>query len=508
MILGRSSTAGEAHMKKLEHTAARIWLAFAVIIVVGAGLRLFHLGNESLWTDELESWRQSSFSTIGDVIDKGVRLDTQPPAFQVILFAVEQSLGDTEQALRLPSVVFGILSIPAIFWIGRRWFSYREGLIAAFLMAVLWCPISYSQEARNYSLAMLAALLSSAFWAEVASSVKRESTVGIGAALGYVFTALLACYAHYYGLLLVALQGAGLLVLAAGKARPLRVAAYLYLAILVGYLPWIPAMIEQMSQTGRISWIHPPTLTAFPAYVSFLFNRSDLLAAAVLLLWAYLLYLKLRDHKETAGESWAALLWSSEFVLGYWLVIPLVLTWAFSILLTPIYTQRNLIISLPAAYLLLSRAIVKLPFRGWAKAGLVLLLGGSALFQMIFMMRYYRDPTKEQFREAVQYIISQSDPKRSSVIVGLTYYPDYFNYYFERFGSLERVELIAGETEDVAAFDDYVRLHDPERIWYIAAHMSPDPAFMEHLMDTLEPADEKRFLAAEVWLFRRTSTAP
>ncbi len=495
-------------MKELEHITPRIWLTVALIVLAGATLRLYHLGSESLWTDELESWRQSSFKTIGEVIDNGVRPDTHPPAFQIILFAVERSLGDTEQALRLPSAVFGILSILAIFWIGWRWFSYREGLIAAFLMAVLWCPISFSQEARNYSLVLLAALLSSALWAEVASSVKRESKVGIGTALGYIFTALLTCYSHYYGLLLVALQGIGLLTLAAGTARYLRTAALLYLAILVGYSPWVPSMVEQLSHTNLISWIDPPKLTAFPAYISFLFNRSKILAVVVLLLYAYLLYSKLRQHKETVGESRRALWGSSEFVLGYWLVVPLVLTWIFSSVRTPIYTQRNLIVSLPAAYLLLSRAIVKLPFRGWTKAGFVLVLGGVALYQMIFLVGYYRVPSKEQFREAVQYIIERTDPTRSRVIVGFAKHPDYFNYYFERFGSRERVELIAGEPEDVAAFDEYIRLHNPERIWYVAAHGSPSPALMEHLMATLELADTRKYQGAQVWMFRRASSTP
>jgi mannosyltransferase len=491
-------------MRRLGHLPVKIWLALALIVLGGATLRLYHLGSESLWSDELESWRQSHFNTIGEVLDYGVRPDTHPPAFQIILYVVEHSLGDSEQALRLPSAIFGILSILAIFWIGTRWFSYREGLISALLMAVLWCPIYFSQEARNYALVLLAALIASAFWAEVASSVQHDLSIGIGPAVGYVLSALLACYSHYYGLLLVALQCAGLLLLTAGKSRHLRVVAFLFLGIIVGYLPWIPSMLAQLSHSSLISWMRPPKVTAFPAFISFLFNRWQVLGAVVLLLYAYLFIWKLRRHAQTPSEGFAGLLTSSEFVLGYWLVIPLGLTWLFSVLQDPIYTQRNLIISMPAAYLLLSRAIVQLPFRGWARAGIVLLIAGSALYQMLFVTGYYLFPSKEQFREAVAYIIDHSDPQRSYAVIGYAYYPDYFNYYFERFGSPERVELIAGTMADKAALDNYLRLHPAERIWYVAAHKIPESAFIEHLTATLDLADTKKFMGAQVWLFRES----
>jgi mannosyltransferase len=495
-------------MRRLGHLPLRVWLALALIVLGGATLRLYHLGSESLWSDELESWRQSHFDTLGEVLDYGVRPDTHPPAFQIILFVVEHTLGDSEQALRLPSAIFGILSILVIFWIGARWFSYREGLIAALLMAVLWCPIYFSQEARNYALMLLAALLASAFWAEVANSIKHDLRVGIGESVGYVLTALFACYSHYYGLLLVILQCAALLILAAGKPRDLRLVAALFLGIFLGYLAWIPSAAAQVSHSSLISWMRAPKVTAFPAFISFLFNRWQVLGVMVLLFYAYLLIWRLRRHQQSVTEGVMGLLASGEFVLGYWLVIPLALTWLFSVLQDPIYTQRNLIVSMPAAYLLLSRAIVRLPLRGCIQAGIALVIAGSALYQMLFVMGYYRFPSKEQFREAVEYIINHTDSERSYAVVGYAYYPDYFNYYFERFGSPERVALIAGGAEDETAFDDYLRQHAPERVWYIAAHKPPESGFIEHLMATMELADAKKFLGAQVWLFRYAPANP
>ena len=116
------------------------WILLLVFILVGATLRLYALDGQSLWNDELESWRQSNFPTLDAVLTKGSIPDTHPPIFQITLFFVERYLGSSETLLRLPSAIAGILSIAAMFWLGTIAFGNEEGLISAFLTAVLWVP--------------------------------------------------------------------------------------------------------------------------------------------------------------------------------------------------------------------------------------------------------------------------------------------------------------------------------------------------------------------------------
>ncbi|MBW2494473.1 MAG: hypothetical protein JRE43_06945, partial [Deltaproteobacteria bacterium] len=75
------------------------------IILVGALLRFYGLGAQSLWSDELASWRQSHQASIADVIEVGVRPTPYPPAFQILLFFVEKHVGESEIALRVPSAI-------------------------------------------------------------------------------------------------------------------------------------------------------------------------------------------------------------------------------------------------------------------------------------------------------------------------------------------------------------------------------------------------------------------
>ncbi|MBW2495397.1 MAG: hypothetical protein JRE43_11645 [Deltaproteobacteria bacterium] len=49
------------------------------IALGGSALRFYGLDTQSLWSDELASWRQSHQETVSDVIEYGVRPTPYPP---------------------------------------------------------------------------------------------------------------------------------------------------------------------------------------------------------------------------------------------------------------------------------------------------------------------------------------------------------------------------------------------------------------------------------------------
>jgi len=476
-------------------------LALSLILLLGTVLRLYGLENQSLWNDELESWRQSSFDTPMEVLREGVIPNTHPPAFQLLLYGVVQYLGSRETLLRLPSAVSGVLAIFVIYLLGRRLFSHREGLLAAFFLAVLWAPIYFSQEARNYSMLLLLTELAAYFWLGLVLHSRDRMPWRRTDISGYILTALAACYTHQFGLLLIALQALASLLFAAMQRRNGKRYALVYTGIALGYLPWLPAMLEQLGHTQNISWIHPPDITAFPAFIAFALNRIKPMAILVLLLYLYLAIHFLVTLRRQEALAWGMMLLSPEALLAYWLLVPFAIVYLISLVWTPMLTQRNLIILLPPVYLLLARAITQLPFnRGW-KVGIALLLAGVPLYHMLFVQGYYRYPHKEQYREAVRYVIDRYSEESPSLIVGYAAYPEYFDYYFERFGSELRTALVAGKRGDVKTLTTLLTHAEPERLWYISAHKTPSAAFLELLEREMLLLDKKSFLGAEVRLF-------
>jgi mannosyltransferase len=193
-------------------------LTLLAIMLLGAALRFYGLGFQSLWGEELASWDFSNRETLSQVIQV-VWGGIHPPLYVLILRFAQWIFGDSQWALRFPSAFAGWLCILAIYFLGKRLYSEREGLVAALLLTVLWGPIYYSQEARAYSMLILLSILTSYFWWGVMVGLRYRRELPVREAALYVLCAVLCAYLDYFGLLLVVLQGAALAALAHGALR-------------------------------------------------------------------------------------------------------------------------------------------------------------------------------------------------------------------------------------------------------------------------------------------------
>jgi len=77
------------------------------------------------------------------------------PPLSFVASWVTLHLGHTPVALRLPSLLAGTLTIPAVYLLGTRTVGRRPALVAAALATVSPFMIFYSTEARAYGLLML-----------------------------------------------------------------------------------------------------------------------------------------------------------------------------------------------------------------------------------------------------------------------------------------------------------------------------------------------------------------
>src|SRR5439155_23985353 len=72
--------------------------------------------------------------------------------YALILHAWGGIAGDSELALRLPSAVLGIATVPILAWFAARWLGSSAAIPAAWLAAGSPFLVWYSQESRNYAL--------------------------------------------------------------------------------------------------------------------------------------------------------------------------------------------------------------------------------------------------------------------------------------------------------------------------------------------------------------------
>jgi mannosyltransferase len=479
--------------------------ALLLVLVVAATLRFGGLDAQSLWNDELSSWQQSHQESLADVIEHGVRPTPYPPAFQVLLYGVEETLGSSETALRLPSAIAGTLAVLVMFFTGRRLWGDREGLIAAALLAVSYQAVYYSQEARAYSLLLLCSLVSAHFWFGLVRALEAERRPDPGTAAGYFAGAVAAMYLHYFGLLLVGMQLAVLCALFAARPRQLVFCVCLALAVALAWVPWLPYFLEEFSQ-GH-SYLTAPGMHELRGYWRFLFfDRSELVRVVVASIFAAAALRWLWQRRDApARRPWRAWLTSPTALLLAWLVLPVAAAYVRSLTATPIFTFRNLIISLPAAYLLLSRAITALFSDGRLQAVVAGGLVGALLYGPFLTGDYYHYPRKEQFREAAAVVAEREAEFPNARVVAHAWNESRFDYYLARNGAKARVDLLAGTEDDLVRTRGFIAAERPEYLWLLVGHRRVDPAFMELLDEELELVFHVPLYGAFTRLYRRTA---
>lgn len=139
----------------------RTW--FVVLMLVGICLRLYNLDGQSLWSDEGIQYFVSSGENITEVLARRAARTFHNPLSFLINHAFLQ-IHDSDFFLRLPSALFGIGTLPLVYWLAHYMISRPAALCALFVIAISPFHIWYSQEARMYAPLLFAALLSTLFF--------------------------------------------------------------------------------------------------------------------------------------------------------------------------------------------------------------------------------------------------------------------------------------------------------------------------------------------------------
>ena len=107
------------------------------LLILASILRMYRLFDLEYTFDELSALSRTEYSSLSEVIEKGVmKLDTHPALVQVFLYYYTLLFGKVEWLVKLPFILAGISSIYIAYNIGKKWFNETTGLLTA---TVLTC---------------------------------------------------------------------------------------------------------------------------------------------------------------------------------------------------------------------------------------------------------------------------------------------------------------------------------------------------------------------------------
>ncbi len=241
-------------------TVNRDYLNLLVLIVLAAGLRLYRLGDASLWVDEVLTLEMAElpWSTLWVSA-----YDPTPPLYYSLIKLL-MGVSTAEWWLRLPSAIFGTLTVVSVYLATKQVWNSRAAFASALFLAVSTANIEYSQEGRAYALAGMCIALSflglammNTRWRDRTAEFSFTKWLKAGGLL-YGAGALAALYSHNIAVFYwLAAQFFFITwwVVNFKYSRPLLGTWFCINAIiLLCWLPWFYQSL-QVIDTGIFSWL-------------------------------------------------------------------------------------------------------------------------------------------------------------------------------------------------------------------------------------------------------------
>ncbi len=324
-------------------------------IILGAGLILRLIGlNQSLWLDEgINIMAAKSFSLFGMVTQYAIA-DFHPPGWFVILWVWGKLFGYSEISVRLPSVIFGVLTMYITYLLGKKIVSKNLGLLAALLLCINPLHIYYSQEARMYSLASLAVAINILLLIKIIKGEKVSLIFLVISNLGI----LLSDYVAYF-----IFPAQLVLILLLRQKETIKKWVLGLAGALVLFAVWLPVFLSQLN-TGASASANLPTwkfivggfdFKTIPlTFVKFIIGRISLAdkviyAALVLPICSLFVFSLWRGVKNLDSLS--------RKLLVAWLIVPILSATVISLFI-PVYSYFRVLFIVPAFVILLASGLL------------------------------------------------------------------------------------------------------------------------------------------------------
>ena len=362
------------------------------VLLLAFALRVFALGEKAAWWDEAWSIHvaQQSLADTTEITS----YDVQPPLYQWALFAWIRAAGISEFAVRLLSVLWGLVAAAATYAIAARLGGRRAGELAAFFIALSALHIGWSQETRMYAMASAWAALA------VYGALRLRAAPG---ARGWWVLLVLAGTAipltHYLGGFVLAILNLHRLLIWRTHSRAFRrawIAAMIAIALLLGL--WAIYAAGHIRSgggdfEGSAAFVFQLAATLWATGASVDLDRylAPTLVVMAGLAGGMALYTARRRHD---GLLIGLLVVCPPLVI-YLLSLP---SWRFY---APRPEARYLVIFVPLVYVAFGLALDALR-RRWRALGMAAALGLTLLYGVAFLRetdnRYYRDEYASLFR--------------------------------------------------------------------------------------------------------------
>lgn len=221
---------------------------FVVLLMAAATTLAIPALGQHLWFDEIITLLRNVRLPAIEIITRYDGLNNHV-LYSLSAHFTTKLFGESAWSLRLPALVFGIASIPALYYLARQIASRHVAILASVFLTFNYFFLWFSTNARGYTGVMLGGLLSTILFIRILSA-KRASA---GLLTTYAIVAALTTWVQLTGLAVVLGHGLTWLLISTGPilrgnwAQPLRQLAALIGSVLLTMLLLTPIISSIIS---------------------------------------------------------------------------------------------------------------------------------------------------------------------------------------------------------------------------------------------------------------------
>lgn len=223
-------------------------LPLIVILILAVTLfSFFGIGSKSIWLDEACSVHVASHNFKGIIAN--AKSEGDPPFYYLLLALWIRAFGIGEFAVRSLSGTFYILSLVAVYLLGKSLYDQKTGLLCSFLYMLSPLTMHHAQNARMYSLLGLLGILSTLFFLRlflIKTNSKKDLTL-------YIVVNILGTFTHYWFVFIILSQVIShILLFSRSSFKKFLIA--IFISAVPFLVLWSPILLFHMNN-GSASWI-------------------------------------------------------------------------------------------------------------------------------------------------------------------------------------------------------------------------------------------------------------
>lgn len=310
-----------------------------------------------MWVDEYLTWWIVSPPSLGEVIDRALKVPGQSPFYSILVKLFTDLTGVGPFQLRLPSVILGTATLTLVYPLALHILHDRRVALTSVIVFVLSERlIWHSQSARPYALALLLTTLSflTFFWINRSNKPMQQ--------IAYVVVNTLLVYSQFVFSLVLGVHLITLIVTKGWREICSKTWVTLYICIAVLCIPVGKQLIDLFEKRHVLSWVdHLDDSNMFVEPFMTLFSMCHPLVFLPTLAAVLFSGFRRNDLIGMNQQSGLRLLW-------WWLIPPFVL-----LITTPLligirfFHSRYLLFTYPAAFLLIAWFLNQTKRTDWRK---------------------------------------------------------------------------------------------------------------------------------------------